>query len=512
MRLKSTWSKWAKEAASSDAELKNAGPFTNFKKFARKELRALVDYYGIRIDERPEEAPPDGGPWIWNVGDMHQPWPLRDESDAVHINRLETLLQDDDASHYDVFETYKHLPAPGVVYLKIDTIRSLLHHLAVVERPSVIAMQRYLSILDDMKTSHIHIKRPEWTSAINLAGRAMGRVTADDLQTALYIWRDMELRAGIKGGYVTLNVLFSLAVKAGKYELAETMMKELRDRNLQLHRHFRVSIIYYYGVMRNGDAVRKTYQDLVNAGDIVDTVVLNSVIAALFRAGEPAAAEQVFERMKRMHAAKRVSAPGHRFLNGTWRGRRLVGLHLTYSGRRFRQNLNEEALKELQGYAPIAPNTRTYGLLIRHQAITVGNADRVHELLREMRHGSIPLDGTIFIVIFQGFANFGGVRYTSWTAYQLEKIWKQYLQALDEGLEGVWVSVMSTIAALKAFAKCSSPDRTLQAWEEIRKHWHPNEEELESVMIVLRKLLDGKTKSLPLKPVDDFFDSEAPGH
>ncbi|KAF2833916.1 hypothetical protein CC86DRAFT_16630 [Ophiobolus disseminans] len=500
-RRKSTWDGPEKTHFGHKPELKQSGPLKGVKQFAKKELEALVDYYGIDLDTRPEEPMVDDGPLIWNVGDAHEPWPLRENGDAAHIVRLEKLLKDDEAPHEDVFETYKKLPTPGVVYLRTETIRDLLHHLSIVERPSPLAMQRFLSILDDMKNAHIHITRPEWTSAIHLTGRAMGKVSADDLQSAIYIWRDMERRAGIKGSYVTLNVLFDVAVRAEKYSLAETFLKEMQTRRLKLHRHFRVSLIYYYGILQNGNAVRKTYQELVNASEIVDTVVMNAVIAALVRAGEPTAAEHVFERMKRLHASRRVAAPGHKFFTRTWRDRRLVGLHLTHEARRFHRINDEEALKSLQDYAPIAPDARTYGLLIRHQSGTAGNIDRVYELLREMRDRSIPFEGTIFIAIFHGFKDFGGVRYSSWTRDKLEKIWTQYIKALQEGLERTWISVLSVVAALKAFAKCTDPDRTLRAWEEIRKLWQPNEEELEDVMRILRKLTQQQ---------DGFFDPRRP--
>ncbi|KAH7389359.1 hypothetical protein DE146DRAFT_161003 [Phaeosphaeria sp. MPI-PUGE-AT-0046c] len=502
VRQKSTWQTPGNQEAKAAAKLKKAGPFKSVKQFAKQELDALVDYYGIRIDTRPEEEVPDDGALIWNVGDSHEPWPLRDAGDIKHIRQLQKLLRDDETPHGEVFEAYKKLPAPGVVYLSTETIRATLHHLSNVERPSPLALQRFLSILDDMKTAHIHIIRSEWTTAIYLAGRAMGTVSADELQAALHIWRDMEHRAGIKGGFVTLNVLFDISVKAGKYELAETLYKELHARKLPLHRHFRVSMLYYHGILRNGDAVRKTYQDLVNSGDIVDTVVLNAVIAALIRAGEPSAAEHVFERMKRLHATRTVRAPGHRFFNRAWRDRRSLGLYLTHEARQMKRNNEQDALKDLQDYAPIAPDARTYALLIRHHSATAGNIDRVYELMQEMRHNSVPLEGTIFIVIFHGFAQFGGVRYSSWTRDKLEKFWSQFLKILQERLERTWISVTAVISALRAFAKVTDPERTMRAWEEIRKMWEPTEAELENVMNVLRKLVPTQG--------DGFFNPQGP--
>jgi pentatricopeptide repeat protein len=502
-RRKSTWQNPNWKDAKSKAELTHSGPgpFKKVKQFAKDELEALVDYYGIEVDTRTEEDPPDDGSLVWNVGDDHEPWPLRESKDFRHIKRLNKLLQDDESSLDEVFETYKKLPSPGVVYLKLDTIRALLHHMSIVERPSPIAMQRFLSILDDMKSAHIHIIKAEWTTAIYLTGRAMGNVSVDDVQSALHIWRDMERRAGVQGGFVTLNVLFDITVKAGKYQLAEMILEQMEKRKVPFHRHFRISKIYYYGVLQDGNSVRNEYQALVKAGEVVDTVVLNAVIAALIRAGEPTAAEHVFERMKKLHASKTLPAPGHRFLNRSWRDQRALGLHLTHEARQHRRTNDEKALKELQDYAPVAPNSRTYALLIRHQSTTAGDIDRVQDLMQEMRYNSVPLEGTVFISIFHGFGHFGGVRYSSWTSYKLEKIWSQYLKALQEGLERTWISVMAVIAALKAFAKCTDPDRTIRAWEEIRKLWQPTEEELENVMKSLRKLVPQG---------DGFFDPRRP--
>jgi pentatricopeptide repeat protein len=459
------------------------GPFKRVGQFAKQELQALVDYYGIKIESEPEPEMVDDGPLIWNVGDDHQPWPVNEPIQTVIIEKLEELLKDENSSHAAIFSYYQLLPTPRVVYLTSKTIRTMLHHLSIVERPDEISAHRFLSILDDMKTSHIHIIRSEWTTAIYFAGRSLGKVSVDELQSALYIWRDMETRAGVRGGFVTLNVLFDAAVKAGKYTLAESFIKEMHARRLKFHRHFRVSLLYYYGVMGRGNAIRNTYKELVEAGDVVDTVVMNAVIASLIRAGEPTAGEHVFERMKRLHAAKTRPPP----LPRNWRERRLLGLKLTHEGRKV--DKDTELHEELQDSAPMAPDSRTYGLLIRHHASTAGNIDRVTELLEEMQHNSVPIEGTIFIVILYGFNSFGGVRYSSWTRDKLERVWSEYLASVRDDLQRTFLSPMSVIAALKAFRRCTNAERTLQAWEEVQQMWKPKPDELDKVLKTLRRLV-----------------------
>ncbi|KAF2108266.1 hypothetical protein BDV96DRAFT_587980 [Lophiotrema nucula] len=472
------------------SQARRMGPFKRARKFAEGELKALVDYYGIDIEGgKTDERIEDEGPLIWNVGDDHQPWPVKEEIHKEHIERLAKLLENEKSPHEQVFDCYKRLPSPGVVYLRQNTIRLLLHRLSVVERADRFSMQRFLSILDDMKDAHIHIRKTEWTSAIYFAGRFAGRVTTDELQAALHIWRDMENRAGVKGGVVTLNVLFDVAVKAGKWTLADMFLKELEARGLKIHRHFRVSMLYYHGVRKSGDDVRRAYQELVEAGEIVDTVVMNAVIAALIRAGEPQAAEHVFERMKKLHASKANPKP----IPGNWRERRLQGLHLTWEARRIDQD--PERKRELQDTAPILPDSRTYALLIRHHSATAGNIDRVTELLQEMQYNGVPIDGTIFIVILYGFCTFGGVRYSSWTSDKLERVWNEYLDSVEQKVQRTWMSRSAAVAGLKAFRKTTDADRTLKAWDEIREVWKPSPGEEEYILSVLRNLV----------PNHDFF-------
>ncbi|KAF2441542.1 hypothetical protein P171DRAFT_434200 [Karstenula rhodostoma CBS 690.94] len=477
------------------------GPFRIAKTFAEKELKALVDYYGLEMQLAPgEEADiEDHGSLVWNVGDQHEKWPPKTPEDAQLVEKLCALVKLEEPSHDHLWDAYRRLSEPRIVYLPRRTIHDVLHHLSIVERPGLDAMQRYLSILDDMKHAHIHIKLNEWTAAAHFAGRSRGIVSTEDLQSALYLWRDMEQRANLRGSTVTFNVLFNIAVKAGKFTLAELFLKEMKARRLKFHRHFRVSLLYYYGVMQNGSGVRRVYQDMIKHGDVIDVVVMNAVIAALIRAGEPSAAEHVFERMKRLAAAAVNGSASYTIPGGptvvksdrSWRGTRKLGLQLTYGGRHLRER-DAEALKDLQDWAPIAPNSRTYSLLIRHQATVEGNIDRVNELLREMGYNAVPLEGSIFVVVFHGFAQFGGVRYSSWTRAKLEQTWTEYLQALDDRLDRTWINQTSAIAALKAFRKCADVERTLEVWKEIKEIWLPSAEEKEDVTKTLRHLVRPK--------------------
>src|SRR5271170_3598383 len=212
------------------------------------------------------------------------------------------LLLDDFSSNRALFEVYKKFPDPGVASLPRGVIRLFLQRMSTPWVKSEKTMLRYLSLIDDMQRAALPITSAEWSSAIYLAGRSFSSVTESEVATSFRIWREMEQNAGVKSNHVTFNILFDIAVRAGKYVLGQTILKEMYDRGLRLNRLGRVSLIYYHGLRGDGDGVRKAYRDFVEAGEIVDTLVLNCVMASLINTQEPVAAEQVYERMKNLQA------------------------------------------------------------------------------------------------------------------------------------------------------------------------------------------------------------------
>ena len=177
-----------------------------------------------------------------------------------------------------------------------------MHRLAIVEFKDERTMQRYLSVVDDMLTADVPMIRSEWNSAMSFAGRYLRKVGDVQVDTATQIWLRMEKEAGITSSATTFSILFDVATKAGKFALADIVVKEMLQRGIEPNRYFRTNIIYCHGLKRDGAAVRKAYQDFVDAGEIIDTIVLNCVIASLINAGEPSAAEYIFEKMKALGA------------------------------------------------------------------------------------------------------------------------------------------------------------------------------------------------------------------
>jgi len=462
----------------------------------RQDYMDLVDHYHTSYD-----TPEATSPYLPEVEDSALPGADEDETDETAasatnhswadlgeeensaLRDLVAAIGDESLTNETIYERYKALPSPRISHLSRNIVRRLLHRLSVVERKSEKSMIQYMSVIDDVRAAGRSLTSGEWSSAIAFAGRCFVKVTAVEVESALHIWREMEHDAGVKGTHVTFNILFDIAVKAGKFVLAEMILKEMSNRNLRLNRFARVGIIYYHGLRGDGDGVRTAYKALVEAGEIVDTLVMNCVIAALARAGEPTAAYQVYERMKHMHAMKN----GAKLPVLGWKESRELGRVLARAAERYKDD--PEKRQMLQDEQSMAPNMRTYLVLVSHYAIRAGELDRVAVILDEMRFFGVPLHGSILIALLKGFTIHGGVRYTPWSKARLEGVWSSLQRALDEHMDQISLGKWMVIWILRAFAKCSGRDRMLEVWDQVQERWQPSDAELDDVHKVLHSVL-----------------------
>ncbi|KAL8960457.1 MAG: hypothetical protein Q9193_002839 [Seirophora villosa] len=381
------------------------------------------------------------------------------------IVRLQMLLDEEESSHEQIYEMYSQLPSPGVKYLPQEIRRQLLHRLSNIETKTRAAMLRYMAVVDHMKEASIPLKASEWDSAIAYAGRCIANVSATEVESALHIWREMEQEAGVKGGRVTFNILFDIATKAGKLVLAEMILDEMQRREVAYDDYSYKGIMFYQGVKGNGEAIRTTYREMVEAGHIVDIVVLDCVISSLIRAGELPAAEQVYERMKDL-AHRQTGKPKH---NSDYRvPREFIRILDTAAQRASKRH---KCSWQLQSEQCLAPDLRTFCILIGHHACVTGELGRVAALVEDMRTFDVPLEGRIMLRIFKGFAFHGGTKYTSWTRQRLELVWASLLSMLDKEMDDVHLGKRMVVWVVRAFERCCGEERAFQIWEVLRNRW-----------------------------------------
>ena len=438
----------------------------------------------------PDEKTPETQPPHECQDVVNHAKPLDDELSRA-LEELERTLDMHKCTHDQAFAAYSKLPSPGVSSLSEQRIRALFRRLSIVEKKDKTTALQYLSVVDDMKSTGLEMTDAEWNSAIAFCGQCFSHIRDEHMQEALKSWKEMEQGANKKAGVVTFNILFDMAAKTGKFVLGEMILREMEARGLEPNRYSRVSKIYFYGLRKDGDSIRRAYRELVEAGEVVDTVVLNCVIAALIAADELPSAEHVYGRMKLMLAER----TGEHFFVGTWRESRDLGRLFDYLARENRSQNRTVMRKVLEDRLTITPNLHTFAIFIEHHASETGNLAQIAALLGEMQAFGVPLHGRIFLKLFKGFSKHGGEAYSDWTSWRLKKVYESLLAVLDQGFEGVQIHRWMVVWAVRAFDHCAGREWALHVWKQLKARWQPDEKDLEQASRRLAGILQPRAQA-----------------
>lgn len=414
----------------------------------------------------------------------------------------------------DIYNLYQKLPDPRMPYLH-SRIRHNLMKVLGREEKNHTSMLRYFSVVGDIQKSGLRLTQPEWNSALAFAARYVGHSTETESAATLRLWKEMETDAGIKGNAVTFNILFDVASKAGNFDLSEMLYKEMERRRLPFNRYHHVSLIHFFGLKMDSDGIRAAYKEMVEAGEIIDTVVLNCVIAGFLRCGEEYAAERVYERMKAAHE-RAETMPYRNYMNGKVITKVLM-MFTKISKQSAESNEGNEGedgeegeegnqgdkgalRRHFQKHSPIVPDIQTYRILLNHYAVRMSALDKVAHLLDDMKWFNVPLHGAVFLALFKGFANYGG-HDTQWSSQRLENVWKAFQSALKENANGLYVDVWMAKWILRAFRRCYSEEEVWRVWSELRPRCEMDfdPEDVEHFEAFLVDLLEGNDRTRVVK-------------
>ncbi|TIC96932.1 Pentatricopeptide repeat-containing protein, mitochondrial [Colletotrichum higginsianum] len=426
-------------------------PYLN--KYARPEDTKLV------ISERPE--------------DQKYPSPHEtlcgNESVKQIVTKLSSMVRSrlrfrSDVRSDSIYELYTALPEPRMVHISANLRHRLLKLFGMPRKKESQSMLRYFALVGEVKDCGIALQRTEWNYALALATRYVGRTTETEVEYALLLWREMEKQAGVKGNNITFNILFDAASKAGNFQLGEMLWKEMKARKIRFNRYHRVSLIFFFGLQENADGVRAAYKEMVEAGEMVDTVALNCVIVSFLRCGEQEAALKVYNYMKGTGSKAAVNFPRKDY----FKDQVVTKILFMFAsvGR-----MVPELRPQLQELAGTAPDMRTYRILIKHFGVERGDLGRVAQFLDEMWQFEVPVDGSVFLAIFVAFEKHGGKAFSAWTPARLEKVLSALLRAIDYKTEGLYLDTWLMGWALRAFMKCANEVRAGEVYEEFQKRW-----------------------------------------
>ncbi|RDW57081.1 pentatricopeptide repeat protein [Aspergillus mulundensis] len=365
------------------------------------------------------------------------PFPPRFDNSQSSVNfstvrQFEEHIADKSKSNHFLFSLYRELPSPGVKHLSRRSRGLLLRRFANPPDCRWIDSRRYLALVEDMLAANYSMSRSLWSSAIYLAGRSSGNaVTKGGLIRAIGVWNQMEHLAGIRSDSAVFTILFTTAIKAGQYSVAERFVEEMAKRKIQFDRMGKISNIFYRGVIGDADGVCRAFDEYINTGELVDTAVMNCLMTSLLNAGEPGSAMQVYQRLLQTRSETRIARQG------------LTADLVAYrkfskkTGRVFQASASLKSKlpqhhSALQEALPTGPDTRTFHILLAHHAHKSGDLNAFESVLMDMEKTfAVPPRGLIFLLLFEGFARHGR-RNRGWTVAKLRMVWRAYLRDLYE--------------------------------------------------------------------------------
>ncbi|KAF4288282.1 hypothetical protein KXX33_000074 [Aspergillus fumigatus] len=365
--------------------------------------------------------------------------------DAVEFQAVQRFLEavgDPKKTNQYIFRLYRDLPSPGVAHLSKRTRGLLLRRMSQPPNRRWADARRYLAIVEDMIAAKLPLSPALWTSAIHLAGRAMGQVKKQDLVRSIGIWQQMEHLAGIESDPVVFTILFDIAIKASQFTVADRLLQEMSKRGIEFRRAGKVSKIYYYGMLRDVNGIHRAFDEFLAAGEIVDTAVLNCLMTSFIRAGKIRIAESLYQRMMQAQAAARPAGDTNHKGVSTHQPALASELVLYRKAAKELNRAFEMAARikntlpahhrALQESIPMSPDTRTFHIFLSYHAIHSGNLQAFSKIVEDMEKTfTIPPRGMIYLLLFEGFARHGRKK-KGWTADKLRFAWRSYVRALYE--------------------------------------------------------------------------------
>lgn len=382
-----------------------------------------------------------------------------------------------DMSAEEIWRRFSCLPQPRCTAISRTALRYVLDSIARERPRTTRGMQRYIAIIDEMKSQPIPIvpSVSEWTAAISFVGRAHKNPLIADVERCLALWDEMENRFGVKAERITFNVLLDVTIKARNWHAASSIAFEMDARGISPDRFTWTTMIQKAGYRKDGDAVRKTARLMIEAGEVVDVYVINTIMGALIRAGEAEEAEHLFEKIKQMtidaQSQQDTAEPRKRITRQATSDLTSQYIRQARENRRDRRSdrtLDDEHIPlsvDSQTPRSLSPDIASFSLLLQYHCVTTGNFSRVTAILEDMERFDIEDSVSMFKSLFFGFA-VHGKRDPAWNLKRLDHIFDALLRTSEIKL----TQDLSRLA-IRAYGVLGNEKLVTRAWNELDAAW-----------------------------------------
>ncbi|KAA8900657.1 hypothetical protein FN846DRAFT_958442 [Sphaerosporella brunnea] len=395
------------------------------------------------------------------IAKYQMPWLFSSSMMELEILRaFGRAVRDKTSTNAAIFELYRQLPGSRLPYMDRFTMERFISRMMTVPLRDQLSMLRYLTVIEDMKASKIPITRHEWNQASSFVTKAFKETTVAEMRAAFEIWAESEGDYNVAADATTFNILLDSASKSKSPVAAQRVLKEFHVREIKYDRFTYTTLIMYHAYTGDAAGVRQVYQSLIDSGEAVDNVVLNTLMTALIHCGDIESAERIFAFMKRAGVLTDKDPTPDMV---EYRKERAFALIL--------KRLSAQNIKDYQEYVqlPLGPNVASFHLFV-HFHCRNANWGRVQELIREMKMFGLPLPDSIYLSLLKGFAWWGSSDpYNAWNGGRLEEVLRI---VLDESAGVIKWARVYAVWAVRAVAKVYGNRELLQkVWEEIVAQW-----------------------------------------
>lgn len=404
-----------------------------------------------------------------------KPWPkrLKDFFGSLPVRNMANDYVLWDMSADDIWDRYQLLPSPQCAAISRTALRFILSSLASVKPKTKKVMQRYESIMDEMRAQNPPIVplREEWDGLMAFYARMHKHPNSNDVERCLQLWQEMEAKYNVMARIATFNILLDVAVKSGNRYARDLLLQEMKSRGLRGDKYTWTTRIYAAGLDKDGAEVQRLARAMLANGEVLNILVANAIISALLRAGDHTAAERLFNAIppaktplttRKSNAEERRPQDDARALADRRHERMNAELRFMDDQHAARGDLFSG--KHLPALSLLHRNEVTYNMMLKHRCET-GDFEAVSSLLQEMSDAHIHDTEAMFGSLFAGFRIHAASNPT-WSMRRLRYVFQTFLNAAH-----VRITQVLALRVVEAFAAFRDAKELERAYKALDREW-----------------------------------------
>ncbi|KAK9456432.1 hypothetical protein V1511DRAFT_457866 [Dipodascopsis uninucleata] len=356
----------------------------------------------------------------------------------------------------NVFNVYLKLPHPRPLHMSRFHLEMMVKSYLAAEK-SIFGLQfQYLTLIDEILECDMPISSAEFAAYLSYVSTARSTNRAEDrLYITLKLFRDLE-DSGLKATDASVfNVLLIAAIRCHKLDVVSQILSEMKARGIDPDRFTFVNLIYFHGKLHNRDMVRQMVESAMKSNQVIDNVIIESIISAFVRCRDIHSAEQLLDFVEKQG------------IEHGWDLKRLKLMERRILASNFKQiteNMQNDQSAEVKEVAvTVGPLETSYDPLLSYYAAK-GDFDELVNLIDRLDRNNLSRRRA-YNLLFKAFCIHGNRTNMNWTSERLETVYSTFVEycetenILDRALS-VWIVRAFAIVTLDL-------KRVVEVWDQL---------------------------------------------